>query len=737
MEKMIPKQYPNSRPNDGYHKLESAMNDRFNQVGESGELMFTTDISNHTLPNGCETLYEYYVSLLPEEAQQHYRCNACAGFINKYGKLVTIDSATGKTESVAFTIDETIDIGIFRSVINACKQLVEKANVTGVFKTGKDYLGNNETDYWSHLHVEKTRGWNKVKTYGDAGLEMYQYRESFGLLMKFLSETPMDVIEAACQYVYSDQLYRGDRVEEQCEFLYRVAKVYHKTQDSSIIKTNVIRKIVCENPAGMSHIKSSMLGTLIEDIQKGLSSDIIIANFKAKMDPETYMRTSSAPSQYQIDEAEKAVTEMGYAESLARTFALFDQLPVDEFIWFQRECEKEPVKEAEPTKPKAGLFDSIRSKESVKKEEKSLSKDDISVNIPPTVMTWDKFKNTVLPHTVALYTKMNKPGNLVAMTTRQNSKSKNILKWDNPFAWCYKSGADASIKERVVNAGGQYDNVLIRASLMWDGPTDLDLHCILHCNGILKYSNNHIQYSNKCGAHGITLDVDANGGRVTTLSPVENIVVPTRYPITSTEQIDFFVHNYQPRSLNGLMEQVPYVVELQVGTNIYRYAGIASCDNKYLSQVIRISFPDETLSGANIRIIAEDKFKGELCLDYSANNGSWNIEDEFAKVHGIIPSPNTWGGNTTTNGNHTFFLLDGCKPENGNGLCGFLSEMLNSDLLPYRRVLDQYVAAQTMEVPLNELACGLGFSATNPWNLTLRAHLDDGTTRYYKIDRFD
>ncbi len=85
-----------------------------------------------------------------------------------------------------------------------------------------------------------------------------------------------------------------------------------------------------------------------------------------------------------------------------------------------------------------------------------------------------------------------------------------------------KDDIDAEIKKRVEDAGGLYEGVDIRASLLWNNRNDLDLHIIDPCG-------HHIYYSTHCRSNGHSpapcggfLDVDKNVQGETT-KPVENI----------------------------------------------------------------------------------------------------------------------------------------------------------------------------------------------------------------------
>jgi len=123
---------------------------------------------------------------------------------------------------------------------------------------------------------------------------------------------------------------------------------------------------------------------------------------------------------------------------------------------------------------------------------------------------------------------------------------------------------DAEIRQRVVQAGGQYDDVDIRASLMWNNRNDLDLH-------VIPPSGEEIFYGHKRSACGGWLDVDMNV-RGETLKPVENI----RWSQGSAPEGGYrvFVRNY---AFHGRAQRsTPFVVELEIDGEVQRFEGTIS-----------------------------------------------------------------------------------------------------------------------------------------------------------------
>jgi len=127
-----------------------------------------------------------------------------------------------------------------------------------------------------------------------------------------------------------------------------------------------------------------------------------------------------------------------------------------------------------------------------------------------------------------------------------------------------KANIDAEIKDRVTRAGGLYEGVDLRASLVWNNRNDLDLH-------VMTPANEHLYYGAKQASCGGWLDVDMNV-RGETTKPVENVrwakgaARPGHYRI--------FVRNYAFHEPD--QAPTPFKVELEVGGKITHVEGVMS-----------------------------------------------------------------------------------------------------------------------------------------------------------------
>lgn len=651
----------------------------------------SVDKNTKLFKTNAENLFDIYLNNLPEEARQYYNCNACKNFINRYGGIVRIDEK-GNKHSVVWNLDTTPEF--FKKSVKAILEEIEKSKVVGMLIPEERRLGFDRTGKWTHLHVFVP----KEMIHNDIIKTAYQVEaekiEEFKMLNRALQEFELTTVKQAVSLLKSDVLYRGDKVFNMALWFEYLKENLSKIKKSEQ-KRNYIWLSVANAPKGYTHIKNTVLGSLLEDISSGMSIQFVISRFNEKMNPSNYQRSKSLPSAKEILEAERVVQELGIGKSLQRRYAKLEE--VNNLLW-----KKSDVNDTKNIN-NGGVFSHLLLSENISK-----SKD----TIPNKKMTWEKFSRTVLPVAESIEVLVDDSSRLMALITAEEEDAPNILKWDNPFSWYYNGGGiDAEIKRRVETEGGKYEGNEIRCSLIWEGYTDLDLHCYTP-------KGEHIYFRNKNESYGDGyLDLDMNGLDKESNTPVENMRWVKH---ASNGKYKFFVHNYRERSN---LEGTPFKVELEVNGQIYAYEG------KPLKEDDEITvFEFEYEKGQKPRFISQNHSK---LTNWSVNLGS------FVKVNAITMSPNLWGEKPVeSSGHHIFFLLDGVKDESHGMGKGFLNEMLKDELKPIRKTLELF----TDNTPINgydeATAFGVGYSKDMDWNLTLRVTTRDFVQNIV-IDRFD
>jgi len=384
--------------------------------------------------------------------RQNHTCHACRQFIERFGGLVVIDSTGVTTPALWHEYDAP---EIYRPAIAAMARIVRTAKVTGVFLSSDRVWGTPETGVWHHLSVTPPSCILYKRSTLTAGQAMAEKREGFNTVMRALTEFTKPHLELALTLLKTDSLYRSEKVLGQAEWLYNLhlaLDVAHKTA-----KSNVVWRAIASAPAGFCHPRSSMIGTLLEDIAAGMDFSDVSRRFADKMHPLSYQRPQAAPSEGAIAAAEKIIQQLGAAGSLDRRFARLDEVKA---LW-----KPAPIKEAPAAE---GVFGHLKptSKES-----------GLSMAIPAHKMTWEKFQRTVLPAAERIAFRAPAVGSYTALVTAVNADAPPILQWDhedkrNPVSWYFWNGG-SSAESFGLKSGKFYpvDAITLKPSL-WEGGND-------------------------------------------------------------------------------------------------------------------------------------------------------------------------------------------------------------------------------------------------------------------------
>jgi hypothetical protein len=250
--------------------------------------------------------------------------------------------------------------------------------------------------------------------------------EEHAMLRRGLEEFPLDTAIRAMTLLKGGNLYRSEKADAVARWFVEVHEARQAAKGGP--RENLTWLAVATAPAGFAHIKSSMIGTLLEDLQAGLPFADIKRKWDQKMHPLQYLRPQAAPTAGNLAEAEKVVAALKSAGALERRYARLEDV---EALW-------RPAPGGEPRA--AGVFGHLQPKGTKAPR----------VEQPPVTMTFEKFRREVLPQAVQLAALVPAHGNFVAMVTTVNPDAPPILQWDheahrNPVNWyVWPGGSPAS-----------------------------------------------------------------------------------------------------------------------------------------------------------------------------------------------------------------------------------------------------------------------------------------------------
>lgn len=376
--------------------------------------LFTTDAAN---------LFDTFLDNLPIEYRQHYMCNCCRKFVDTYGGLVAIDEDGMQWSAILPFSDPP---PFFHAAISAMTDRVERANVTGVFYSSAKVWGTPTTGAWNHMHAKPPSALvfsDRLKTPFQA---MAERAEDYKIVCRSLAEYPLTAVNTALSVLRTDALYRSEKVIGVAEWLYNLHCNLVGMGQHRKLRNNLIWRAVATAPVGFAHIRSSMIGTLLDDIVAGLPFESISRRFAEKMHPLQYQRPQAAPSAGNIAQAEKLVEKLGIAASLRRRFARLDEVQA---MWRP----KQPAHNVNGN----GVFGHLKPKGATALQ---------PMQVSAKTITWSKFQRDVLPtaESIELFISASN-ANYTALCTAVDPSAPPILQWDseenrNPVSWYVYNG---------------------------------------------------------------------------------------------------------------------------------------------------------------------------------------------------------------------------------------------------------------------------------------------------------
>ena len=431
------------RENDGYDDLLAGIRREFEKhVKDGGVPLFTTDAFG---------LYDLFLENIPEDARQHYNCNACRHFVNRFGGLVQINESTGGQMPVMWGAKAP---AFFADAVKAIRDRVKAAKVMGVFVTSDKRLGIPVTGSWHHMAVDTPKSMIYTSKLQNALQASAEKTEDHRMLCDAVKKYRIETVKTAVNLLRSDSLYRSEKVLGVAEWFLDVLQAVEGKRKTY----NILWYKAAAAPTGFCHISSSMIGTLLDDIEAGYDFDTVSRKFSEKMNPLQYQRPKAAPTAGNVAQAEKIVERLGIENSLKRRFARLDELQT---LWT-------PSAVQNRRRNAGGVFASVETKESIRKPE-------ISVNAPAVTMSWEKFQRTVLKmaRRIEFYVTGNSD-NYSAILTAEDLSAPPILQWDTeenriPFSWYVYSGGSTPSKWNLERGYVDVTGVALQPNMWADG----------------------------------------------------------------------------------------------------------------------------------------------------------------------------------------------------------------------------------------------------------------------------
>lgn len=417
---------------DNYPKVRELVAKRIRSVSEdpnmAGQYLYYVN------PGSSKKLHKIFLDNIPNYAKQHYTCNACLAFINRFGTLVTVDDK-GHLHSVCWDVPLE-EVGMFAPAFNEMKKAVESGNIKNVFSYDEKSAYLQEFDGELTLGIPATREWTHF--YGELNLANIcvpgdkmseeEFREKLNVSRENLNRWNTPTIKKALAYAGSESLYNADKVKSQCEHLLKLVETYVTT-----VRNNGRLRLMWTNNEFLYHIGGSSIGALLDDFQDdNLSDNECIDRYNSKVDPLRYKRSQAAPSEALIKQAEKLISDLGAENSLKRRFALVSDLP--RLLWAPK-ADEDDSKEY-----RSGVFSKVKSKENAKDDYELVHNDGGKITLV-------KFMKSVAPDAKRITVMTPARGSYAAYTTAVDMESPCIIKWDskevrNPISqYVYNNGS--------------------------------------------------------------------------------------------------------------------------------------------------------------------------------------------------------------------------------------------------------------------------------------------------------
>lgn len=664
-----------------FNEFRASIQNQFEAMTKDAKTLFETDVDK-------DEMWNLYLDSFPSAANPIYRerrehdCSCCRHFVKSIGNAVTL-----KNGEITSIWDVRVDDPAYQQVADAMSAYVKSHTIVNCWHTveiavGTDFnyeMIDGVSHRWTHFYlpipskfVDRSR-----LSDGDYKGRFHSTRDVF---KRSLDEITEDSVQTVLELIAQNSLYRGEEWKAPLQQFLVHKKAYDKLPSEAEKSLYAWENAKDAGPV-VGRIRNHSIGVLLTDIAEEVDLDAAVRKYESIVAPANYKRPKAIFTQKMVEEAQKKIVEMGFADSLGRRFATLDDITVNNILYSNRDAAKRI----------SGAMDVFADmKADAKKGTKNFDHvEEIGIA---------DFVEKVLPtaQELEVWLENRHAGNMVSLIAPKNREAKSMFKWNNGFSWAYSGNVTDSMKERVKAAGGRVYGVL-RFSIQWNdedyNPNDFDAHCV-------EPNKNPIFFGNKVDFHtGGNLDVDIIRPAKGTPS-VENITWPDLRRMMDGKY-KFFVNCYSNRGGRS-----GFKAEIEFNGEIHSY-----------------EYPYEIRQGEDVQVAEVTLKNGVFTIvnelpSITSSKEIWGVQsNNFVPVSVVMYSPNYWYGQHGVGNRHYFFMLKDCaNPEQPNG---FYNEFLNQELMEHKRVLEALGAKLRVEDVQDQLS-GLGFSSTQRNELIVR-----------------
>lgn len=661
---------------------------------------------NYLFRVDCDTeeLWNLYLNSFPLAIQKPWRerawhdCQACKKWFRKLSNVVALTD-----DGKIITFFSCTVPGEYQPIFNVLEDfLMKNYNIKDIFLSSDKKIGHEHNleqlktgKILRHDHFFTILPETVIREGLKVGRDMSKARTNREVLERSLDSIDLLAVETVLELIEDNNLYRGKEWKSALETFKDLKKEYANISDEA--KNNWCWLRSLQSGEAVTRIKNHSIGVLLNDLTDNIPIEDAVKRYEKVVAPLTYKRPKAIFTKKMLEDAHEKIVELGYENSLARRYAVIEDITVNDTIFVNKDLSKGIQGVAD------GLFDRLKDDAVVKKQDFSYA----------TEIDLQTFIEEKLPQSsqVFLYTKDELRGNFVSLIAPVNVDAPSMFKWDNAFCWAYRNNVADSMKEQVKAMGGDVD-VDLRFSIRWNNgdvwdKNDLDAHCLEpHGFGIFYMTKKSPRTKG-------WLDVDI-------INPVEGVPA---------------VENIQYKDRNNMI-----VGDYCFRVNQYTYRGGDEGfegEIEFDDKIYRFNYPykinqDEFVEVACVTL-NEDKefsviFNPELKMDGS-NEKVWGVKlNDFIPVRLILYSPNYWGDNEVGN-QHVFFMLQNCiNDETPNA---WFNEYLNNELNENRQVMEALGHEAKVELSDNQLS-GMGFSVTRKNKITVKT-VENNEEKIYNV----